>query len=259
MNFFDYDFNIDKIVFACKVLAGTGNTVHNNRPSHGLCFNIGGEKRYVFDNKKTLTVKENDVIFLPEKSYYTVKDVVSGDCCAVNFKINENISFEPFVLHIKNNEKMLTLFSDCEKNFKKKKNGYIYKCKSELYEIIYELTKEYNFGYSSGREFKILSPSIDYIHNFYSEKSINIDFLAKLCGIKEAYFRRMFTKCYGISPISYINRLKLTRAKELLFQTEYSLEKVCEISGFNNESYFCRFFKKSVGMTPTQYKKKKIF
>lgn len=259
MNFYNYNFNIDKIVLACRVPAGTGEAVHKNRPSHGLAFNVGGEKKYIFDKKKVFTVKENDIIFLPEKSDYVVNDVTSGDCYAINFKISEDVSFEPFVLHIKNREKILNIFTAAEKSFRTKKNAYEIKCKAELYELIYCIVNEYNTGYFSSREMKLLLPSVDYIHNFYSEKNIEIDFLAELCGIKEAYFRRIFTKCYGVSPVKYINALKLARAKELLVQSEYSVENTAYLSGFNNVYYFCRFFKKETGMNPSEYKKKTTF
>ena len=71
-----------------------------------------------------------------------------------------------------------------------------------------------------------------------------------------SYFRKVFFYAYGQSPIKYINSLKLARAEELLAQNECSLENVSELSGFNNIYYFFRFFKKNLGVTPTEYRKK---
>lgn len=254
MNFFDYDFNVEKVVFACKVLAGTGEPIHKNRPSHGLAINLKGEKIYTFDSGKSFFVKENDIIFLPKNSNYVVKTPKIGDCYAINFEIDENISFEPFVCHIKNQSQITDAFYACEKAFRTKKNGYMFKCKAELYKIIYELVKEHNLGYASDKQKNKLFPAIEYIHNFYLEKELKIDFLSELCGIKSAYFRRIFIRCYGKSPIKYINDLKLSFAKELLLQKEYSVENIAMLSGFCNVYYFCRFFKKCVGMTPTEFK-----
>lgn len=257
MNFFDYDFNVTSVELACKVFAGTGNVVHNNRPSHGLAFNVGGEKRYTFDGEKTLTVTANDIIFLPERSNYSVSDVVSGDCYAVNFKISEQKIFEPFVFHPKNPADILEMFSSAEKIFKAKKCGYMYKCKSELYSLLHTMFCEHNSEYFPTYRIKSIAPSIEYIHNHYADEDITITFLAKLCGIKEAYFRRTFSVCLNTSPIKYINNLRLARAKELLSQNEYSIETVSEMSGFNNLCYFHRYFKKNVGLTPNEYRKNK--
>lgn len=62
-------------------------------------------------------------------------------------------------------------------------------------------------------------------------------------------------RCYTLSPVKYINNLKLNFAKDLLFEGAYSIEKVCELSIFNNNCYFHRIFKKEFGITPTEYRK----
>lgn len=256
MDFFNYDFNIEQIVFACLVPAGTGDTVHKNRPSHGLALNLGGEKNYIFDNNTTLSVKNNDIIFLPEKSDYIVEDCIPGDCYAINFKLHEDITFPPFVRHAKNSSGFLDLFMSAEKTFKAKKHAYMLKCKADLYSIIHLLVHEYDMGYLPSKKEITIAPAVKYIHEHYSENEINIDFLSHLCGIKESYFRRIFTNCYGLSPINYINRLKLSRAKEILLQTTYKIDTVAQMSGFNDIYWFCRFFKKETGLTPSEYRKK---
>lgn len=254
MNFYDYDFDIKNVVLACKVLAGTGESVHRNRPSHGLAVNLGGEKKYDFFGK-TLTVKENDIIFLPEGSNYNVENIKNGDCLAINFKLSSSADFEPFVCHPKNSREVISSFLCTLRYFISKKEGYTLMCKSELYKIIYEIVADYNRGYASSGKNKILLPATEYIHNHYFEKDFDVDFLAELCGIKGAYFRRLFLLCYGTSPVKYINNLKLSFAKELLSEKIHTVGEVSEIAGFNNESYFHRFFKRETGMTPAEYRK----
>mgnify|MGYP004645383565 CR=1 FL=1 len=254
MNFFEYDFRVTDVVLACKVPAGCGDLIHNNRPSHGLAINLGGEKKYIFDGKKSFTVKKNDIIFLPKNSDYTVENLSPGDCLAINFLISKEIPAEPFVMHIKNHVKTVSLLISAEKDFREKKNGYMISCMAKLYSIISEMIHEYNLDYCFSSKRRMILPATDYIHNFYFEKEINIPYLSKICGINETYFRRIFKNCYGISPVKYINNLKLERAKEFLLQTEYSLNDVANLSGFNNLYWFCRFFKKEAGLTPTEYR-----
>lgn len=258
MNFFDFDFIITQIVLACKVPAGTGDAVHNSRPSYGIALNISGNKKYIFSTGLQLTAKENNIIFLPKKSDYIVEAIQPGDCYAINFMINKPLFFEPFVISLKNSTKMLQCFMSAEKHFRRKNSGYKLKCMSELYSILHSLNEEHNLMYASGSQKKQIAPAIDYIHDFYSEKQINTEFLSGLCGIKESYFRRVFLSCYGISPIKYINQLKLSRAKELLSQNEYTIETISQMSGFNNVYYFCRYFKKEIGITPSEYRKEAI-
>lgn len=255
MDFFDYDFNITQLVFAAKVPAGTGHMVHNNRPSHGLVLNTEGRKRYIFDDGTELAVGKNDVLFLPEGSSYTVKDEIKGDCYALNFKITERIKLPPFAMHTKNGEKLSEMFRSAEKTFKAKHSGYMLKCRAELYSAIYTVVREKNAEYLDGTKKNILLPAVEYIHNSYTDGIGGIDCLADLCGISETYFRRLFVKCYGMPPLSYINKLRIARAKELLSQSEATLELTAEASGFADASYFSRYFKKTVGMTPAEYRK----
>lgn len=255
MNFFDYAFENIHIVFSCFVPAGTGEHIHNNRPSHGLAVNTDGEKLYHFSSGKSLRVKANDVIYLPEASCYTVEDVVPGGCFAINFLIDENVTFSPFVHHLKNHSKGIELFAGTEKAFKAKGVGYTMKCKANLYSILNLLVYENELKYAPSEKEQTIAPAIEYIHNNYSEKTLNITELSKMCGIKESYFRRIFTAVHGVPPVKYINNLRLSRAKEILAQSSYNIDDVAYMSGFNNPYHFCRLFKKETDLTPSEYRK----
>lgn len=254
MDFFTCDFTVTKIALACKVFAGTGAKTHLDRPCHGLAFHLGGEKIYRFSDGKSLTVYENDVIFLPQGSSYVVEEKKIGDCYAVNFELSERENFPPFTLRIKNAQPLLSSFKCAEQAFTRKKVDWSATAKSALYAIIAQIQSEKHLRYVTSNAKKILSPAIEYIHNFYVDGEIKIQTLASLCSISQAYFRKLFYRCYARTPVQYINALKLDRAKELLAQTEFSIERVAEESGFRNVYYFYRFFKKAVGKTPTEYK-----
>lgn len=251
-NFFEYNFNINKIVLACHVASGQGEDIHNDRQSHGLALHIANDKKYIFEGSRKLCVSKNDIIFMPEHSNYIVESEIRGGCYAINFKISEAVHFEPFVLHMKNSA--LEKFQSAEKAFRLKTDGYEMQCKADLYSIICSMLKEYKKEYIPKSTEKIIFPAIEYIHQNYTKENISIEYLSEICGISPAYFRRIFLKCRNTSPIKYINSLRLERAKELILSDFYSVNEISELSGFGDESYFCRFFKKATGMTPTEYK-----
>lgn len=250
-DFFRYCFNIEKIVLACYVPKGGGEAVHTNRSSHGLALHISGGKKYTFEGEKTLYTGNNDVIFMPEHSNYVVEAETPGDCYAINFKIAEQVSFEPFVLNMGNlvNDK----FKSAEKAFRLKMFEYEMQCKADLYSVICSMFKEHEKRYVPKTVEKIIEPAIDYIHRKYTSENISIEYLAELCGVSSVYFRRIFRACKNTSPIKYINDLRLARAKELIVSGFYTVARVAEMSGFADESYFCRYFKKTTGMTATEY------
>ena len=252
--FFNYNFNIDKVVLACYVPKGEETAIHTNRASHGLALHISGTKKYTFEGKNILYAKKNDIIFMPEHSNYVVGSQCPGDCYAINFKIADTVSFEPFVLNM--GDLLTDKFKLAEKVFRLKSFGYEMQCKANLYSIICSMLGEYEKKYIPKSTEKIIEPAIEYIHRNYTSENISVEYLANLCGISTTYLRNIFLKCKNVTPIKYINALRLSRAKELIVSDYYSVPKISELSGFNDESYFCRYFKKMTGMTATEYRQK---
>jgi len=251
-NFMNYDFNINKIVLATYVNPGSGNAVHQNRPSHGLAMHIGGRKNYVFSDGTHLIVEQNDIIYLPKKSNYSVTSEIIGGCYAINFDIAEDLSFSPFVCHIKNSAEVLRHFRTADNMWRLKSHSFITKCKSELYDIIYTMHHEYFSEYMPKSRFEIIKPAVAYIHDKYTAEKISVDMLSGLCGISPEYFRRIFKKFYGISPINYINNLRLLRAKELLESQLYSVSEVAMQCGYKEMCHFSREFKRAMGISPSE-------
>ena len=254
-NFMKYNFDIKDIVFSCHVVAGGGTPVHQNRPSHGIVFYTDGIHRYTFDKKNTITISENEIIYLPRGSNYTVSAQEKGGCYATNFQLFDGISFEPFKFRVKNQKNFLALFQKAEQEWRKKPSGFELKCKALLYNIIFDLRKEYELGYITKDTASLIQPAVDYIYDEFINDNIEISCLAELCNMSEAYFRRIFLRNFGISPIKYINNLKIDRAKDLITSGYYSISEAAETSGFHDNAYFNRKFKEATGVTPLEYKK----
>ena len=254
--FMEYNFDIESITFSSFIAPGEGASVHKNRSTHGIVFYTGGVRHFIFDDDKTVTVCQNDILYLPKGSNYTVDSQEKGGCYAINFLLFSDVSFEPFKLKAKNYKHFVDLFQDADLAWSSKRSGFQLKCKSLLYDILFSLIGEYEIGYGTNKMFLLIKPAIDYIHSEYTNENIEISRLAKLCDLSESYFRRIFLKKYGTSPIKYINNLKIDRAKELISSDMYSISEAAEAAGFHDDSYFCRKFKEATGMSPSEYKSK---
>lgn len=248
-----YDFNIEKIDIACFIPAGYGKVTHKNRKNHGFAIHLDGEKEYVFADGKTLVVNANDIIYMPKNSTYTVTVVSPGDCYAINFDIDHEETFEPFVINIKNHSAITENFRTAQKVWMRKNSGYITKCKAELYNILYAIQQAYFSKYFPKNTLNIIKPAVEYIHEKYTKELINIEKLSQMCNITPEYFRRIFKSFYKTSPINYVNNLKITRAKELLETKLYSVTDVAFMSGYTDMSHFSREFKKATGVSPSKY------
>ena len=201
----------------------------------------------------TLTVQKNDLIYLPKGSTYNVVTIQEGGTYCINFQEFSENSFPPLTVNVKNADEFLLAYKNAEKAWRRKKQGYDYLCKAELYKILYLLQSNNALPYLPNSKQALLSPAISYIHKHYANEGISVEDLSRLCGVSYEYFRRLFHQIYDCSPIHYINRLKLNRAKELLSSGFYSVSEAALLSGFADISYFSRFFKKHVGISPLAY------
>lgn len=249
----NYDLNIEKIALACYLPAGYGKIVHTNRKNHGFAIHLDGEKEYIFEDGKKIVVKANDIIYMPKASTYAVSVISPGECYAINFDIYDDKAFEPFVLNIKNHSIVTDHFHTAKKIWQTKSNGYIAKCKAELYNILYLMQDEFFSEYIPKSKYEIIKPAVEYIHQNYTKELLNIEKLSQMCNITPVYFRKIFKSFLGTSPINYINTLKISRAKELLESKMYSINDVAFLSGYTDMSHFSREFKKTTGVCPSKY------
>lgn len=93
-----------------------------------------------------------------------------------------------------------------------------------------------------------------YIEEHYNE-DISVSDLAEKFYMSPNYFSTVFKKQTGESTISYMNRIRLERAKKELEETDRSIAEIAELIGFNDSHYFFKLFKKDTGITPLQYRR----
>lgn len=79
--------------------------------------------------------------------------------------------------------------------------------------------------------------------------------LAQLIGLTPNYLRKLFKEEKGQSVSQYIAELRFKKAEELLIHTDHPANKIGEMVGFENTSYFYILFKKHVGKTPDNYRR----
>ena len=77
---------------------------------------------------------------------------------------------------------------------------------------------------------------------------------AEASNMSLSSFRSLFKKHYGASPVQYRNRLRLERARELLREGGYTVSEAAYAVGFENLGYFCRYYKRVMGETPSESK-----
>ncbi|MDF2503759.1 MAG: pocR [Clostridium sp.] len=100
----------------------------------------------------------------------------------------------------------------------------------------------------------VLKPAIEYIYNHKSE-NVKLEKMAKVCHISPSYFSRLFTKETGENFSTYVSKLKVEWAKNLLEETDMHVNEISDELGFSESGYFIKIFKKYEGITPFLYMK----
>lgn len=95
--------------------------------------------------------------------------------------------------------------------------------------------------------------AIEYIHAHFREK-IDVDELAKMENMSGTAFRNAFKRHTGISANEYIIAQRLSNACRLLKQTDMSISEAAGESGYRDQYYFSRLFKRKMGISPIKYR-----
>lgn len=91
------------------------------------------------------------------------------------------------------------------------------------------------------------------IDSCYGE-SLTLDELSARVGRSKYHLSRAFRECYEVTPGAYLITVRLTRAKELLAETNLPVREIGERVGFPNNAYFTSLFKKRFGCPPGEYR-----
>ena len=108
---------------------------------------------------------------------------------------------------------------------------------------------------NAGTEYLFRIPVSEYIEIHYME-NIRLEHLAKLIGLSEEHFTRVFKEEFGMTFVQYLTNCRISHSKELLISTAMPIEQIAYKVGMNSYSYFCTCFKRLSGMSPGEFRRK---
>ncbi len=103
----------------------------------------------------------------------------------------------------------------------------------------------------------IVTRVLKYLHQNF-DQTISLESVSKFFYIDKSYLCKLFKKHTAENFNDYLMKLRINRAKELLKNPEYNVSIVSTKVGYTDYSYFGQVFKKTVGMTPSEYRKSLI-
>lgn len=122
----------------------------------------------------------------------------------------------------------------------------------ELLQFIVDDINSSNFNYSNKAKIDII---LTYINSNF-EKQIRIEDLSAMVKLSEDYLGVIFKKHSGYSINKYINKCRIDRAKEIIFEQNPKISEVAQTLGFKDEFYFSKVFKKFEGISPSEFNRR---
>lgn len=146
------------------------------------------------------------------------------------------------------------LIHDLTRETEERNPGYRVMAKGQFMQLAVSLSRAYS---STPTEESIdllrIGDAIAHIETNYTEK-ITLNELARKSHLSQRHFTRIFQDCIGRSPIDHLMHVRCQKAAELLKGTDRTITDIAFDCGFSDSNYFTRCFKKTISMTPRQYR-----
>ena len=238
----------------------------SNSPRPHFCMAILERGRAVFHDSESgadIEIKPGDVIFVVQGCRYTSE--WWGDpsivYTSIHFSFEHLASFPrggKFFLQKVDREKLPSALAE---RYEKMLGSYHDKNRTFstlecFYSILADVSAHLKFK-STSTDSRI-GAAVEYIEQNY-DRPISVSELAAHSNMSESRFFPRFREELGVTPIEYINRYRINRARLLLIADgEMPIERVAELTGFESSAYFRRVFKKVTGMSPREYRRSAV-
>lgn len=204
------------------------------------------------------------IILLPGQwhSYQPMKDTGWNEYY-IGFEGNiiDNIIEKSFIspqnqiLDIGSNDELVNLFSTAIKVAKEdKKSAQQYLAGIVFHILGMILSLSQNKSYEARESTQVIERA-KIIMRENIHKKIDIKGIAANLGTSYSWFRKFFKEYTGYAPAQYFQELKLSKAKELLTETNLPIKEIAYELNFSSIEYFLSFFKQRVKITPSEYRK----
>ena len=233
-------------------------TLPEDHEARGICSHDAlivkakGESVYTVGGQKLLA-DANHLVFLPKGTEYSLSVEDEGPCTVIEFDSAEDGTAVPSSFFTGGDGDLLATVKNILHYWNLRGPAYHSKCLSEIYSLVTQIATIQSYAYSLAGKYRLIHRSVKYIESHYHRQDLYTPMLAKLSGMGETYYRSIFQSVFGVPPTRYIQQYRVEKAKTLLVNSAGSVEEIALAVGFANSSYFCKVFKATAGMTPSEF------
>ncbi|NDO48407.1 AraC family transcriptional regulator [Lachnospiraceae bacterium MD335] len=207
-----------------------------------------------------VTRSDTEVIAYWEWIYINPAEILK-DCGKTPQEIRavlEAVNDRAFFVHAQENPVLAALVRAVFDEMRHKDEHHLECVRGMVYALVFEIArfnnKEVNRTLIRNGSLQ-LERAIEYVDANYPN-AFRIADLAEVCHMSETHFRRIFQEKMNMKPVEYVNFVRIRKACELIDKTDISMEEVAGKVGFVTPSTFNRNFRRIVGTSPYQWKKR---
>lgn len=242
------DFHLNHVDYNSSIV-GRFHTGHRN--NWELIYKINGRSMQYFGDV-VIDLVPNSVYFIPAGTINSFTVLESGTVVNIHFELLGAASeqnFPPELIKLELGNRYKSQFLRAAAIWQKKETAYYLRAHAIVSEIFAGLVSDQEQQYMQSKKYAHIVPALNHISRNY-QNPITVAELAELCGISDEYLRVLFKNYIGLTPLSYINTLRLERARELLMSSGITVSGAAEACGFKSPGYFSRLFKKRYNISP---------
>ena len=236
------------------------NAIGKPKISHTLLWFKNCSATITDSKGNTIYAQRNQLAYMAKGIEYTVHfhdtNQNDEDTVVIHFQMTDTYGndiapvFCPIIC-LKNVEPSFAMSMDMLADEFKKNIICIPEITSVIYKILAEICKKQKRRTTRNR-FACIRTGIELLEQ---NNDLEIGEIARLCGVSECYFRRLFREYSGESPMNFRQRYRIERAKQLLLTDEYSIGEIAGELNFLDIYHFSKTFKKFCGMSPNAFLK----
>ncbi|MDF2657656.1 MAG: hypothetical protein K0Q94_447 [Paenibacillus sp.] len=257
-----------------------------------LCYVNKGQCRHYMEQFASEAVK-GDLLLIPPYIYHTferINDRTEPELIQIDFMpsfINEHFDslrydsglfdfayIEPFVISANKLRPKLVLSDSVRQQLEallqemlleqeKRKEGYKHLLKADLLRLLVIIGRQFsNSNYESDKDEKLLRKhktamlaTIRYMDEHYAD-DLKLVEVCQYAMLSQTYFSHFLKYLTGKTFTEYINDRRINKSLEMLKNSDKNVADICFEVGFNEVTHFNRMFKKTMGLTPTAFRKR---
>ncbi|MDF1569184.1 MAG: helix-turn-helix domain-containing protein [Spirochaetaceae bacterium] len=136
-----------------------------------------------------------------------------------------------------------------------KSPGYVEVVRNHFENLMIQLARYYDSeSHPSGHSLTRLTMCMNILETDLAEK-LDLKGIAEENGFRYAAFREEVKRIYGITPLQFLIHQRITRAADLLRETDERISQIGYDCGFEDSNYFSRMFRKETGLSPRDYRR----